>query len=462
MDRLLLLIAVVPLFAACAGAAESNLRQPALPPFFVLGCYENPGSTSGLQELKEAGFNLVRCGANRDQLDQVQAAGLHAWVSLGSNLDLSSDREKRQAQLTQWAQSLRDHPALLAWEGPDEPAYQIYGPGLFDQAVPPDDPQRLELVAKAEEAEKSVARGLTEGYEFLKRLDPEHPVWINHAPRHTIATVSRFMPALDIVSMDIYPVPEGCGHSDLPNENLSVVGQYVDRLRQACTPEVRRAGPGKVIWMVLQGFSWAQIGIRDVRRDVVYPSFHQSRFMAYDAILHGASGILYWGTHTVRRPSTPLPSARAQGEGGVALPEPSGATLSQPKGHPSPFWDSLKALVSELNSLQPALTGSEAPGQPKVEPLGAWHSVALGAQASLRQVGEDWYMLLVNEERYSVDIQVSGLRQLEGKELFVLYEDRSEKVKDGGFRASLSPYDVQVYATSRALEAPRKGRDFRQ
>jgi hypothetical protein len=151
--------------------------------------------------------------------------------------------------------------------------------------------------------------------------------------------------------------------------------------------------------------------------------------MAYDAILHGASGILYWGTHTVRRPS--------------------------------PFWDSLKALVSELNSLQPALTASEAPGQPKVEPLGAWHSVALGTKASFRQVGKDCYLLLVNEERYPVDLQVSGLRQLEEKELFALYEDRSVKVKDGGFRVSLSPYDVEVYATSRALEAPRKGRNFR-
>ena len=55
-------------------------------------------------------------------------------------------------------------------------------------------------------------------------------------------------------------------------------------------------GMGRPVWAVLQGFSWH--AIRE-DRDRLYPTFKQSRFMAYDGIVQGVRGCLYWGTETI-------------------------------------------------------------------------------------------------------------------------------------------------------------------
>ena len=61
------------------------------------------------------------------------------------------------------------------------------------------------------------------------------------------------------------------------------------------------------------------------------PSFQQSRFMAYHAIVRGARGLLFWGVnHT-------------------------------PK--PSPFWNGLRQLAYELSQMHDVLAGPVLPGE---------------------------------------------------------------------------------------------------
>jgi len=383
----------------------------------VIGCYQAPKGET-LQALREAGFNLVRLPADPRALDEAQAAGLRACVYVGGNMDLSDKADERQAGLKATVDAVKGHPALLCYDGPDEPLYQIWGPGFFDLALPLDSPARLETAARCREQAARLAAGLTGGHDYVRTLDPAHPIWINHAPRHPEAMLAPLAGVADIHSFDFYPVPEGEGHSDLPNENLSAVGGYVDRLA--------RAMGGRPVWAVLQGFSWTEIGIRDVRRTVDYPSFAQSRFLAYDAIAHGATGVLYWGTHTLRADN--------------------------------PCWISLKALAAELNALAPVLVAPAA-GSPQVEVLSGWHSAALGARALLKQVNGETYLVLVNEERYPLDVQISGLPA--GQNLDLLYTPRTQAVAaDGSFTTTLEPYGVHVYAPNRRLEAVRPGRDF--
>src|SRR5690606_26326563 len=128
--------------------------------------------------------------------------------------------------------------------------------------------------------------GMREGYSLLRTLDPKHPVWMNHAPRNQIAQLMAFNDAADIVGCDIYPVPFSAdnGHSDIGLRTIASVGAYTDRMQESA--------PGKPVWMVLQGFGWSDI--QPERKEFMRrPEGHETRFMAYDAIVHGARGILY-------------------------------------------------------------------------------------------------------------------------------------------------------------------------
>ena len=84
-----------------------------------------------------------------------------------------------------------------------------------------------------------------------------HLRWLNMAPRGTpsapadFTTLKPFCTNAEAVSVDIYPVPEGNGHSNLVDQTISCVGKYVDTLYSNVVSDggtQRRA-----IWMVLQG-----------------------------------------------------------------------------------------------------------------------------------------------------------------------------------------------------------------
>ena len=64
-------------------------------------------------------------------------------------------------------------------------------------------------------------------------------------------------------------------------------------------------------------------------KDIAYPTFNESRFMAYDVIAHGARGILYWGSHYLKS---------------------------------NAFRESIYALTSELAALQPFLVTPDVKG----------------------------------------------------------------------------------------------------
>ena len=51
---------------------------------FIIGTYYLPQSENGFRAAAESGYNLVRVGEKRNELDQAQAHGLKAWISVGS------------------------------------------------------------------------------------------------------------------------------------------------------------------------------------------------------------------------------------------------------------------------------------------------------------------------------------------------------------------------------------------
>ncbi len=134
-------------------------------------------------------------------------------------------------------------------------------------------------------------------YEFMFKYLPDYVAWMNQAPRLTGATedpaqsfesVRRYARFCDVTGVDIYPVPEGnTGHNNLSDQTLSCVGKYAELSRRLSWDE-------KPVWMVLQGFGWSEENGK-LNDKTPRPTEHQLRFMVWNAVTHGARGILWYG-----------------------------------------------------------------------------------------------------------------------------------------------------------------------
>ncbi len=240
-----------------------------------------PNGKPAWTEIASAGANFARnytvwtaAGAAEQllavgrQLEAAEQHGLQMWVALaGLDNNLS-----QKSLLDKIVNTLKGHPGLGVWKGADEPAHGH---------IP--------------------AAGLVAVRNHLKTLDPDHPIAIIQAPRApapkrgapdrrlTIAAIKPYAAACDIHGIDIYPVSKPPGrHAGGPpvNTDISVVGDM--------TRIVARATSRKAIWMTLQ-IAWS--GVLPPQHPLVFPTFPQARFMAYDAIVAGARGLFFFGGH---------------------------------------------------------------------------------------------------------------------------------------------------------------------
>ena len=359
---------------------------------FPIGIYHIPKSEEPFRELAEAGFNLVRCDS-KEQLDKAHENGLKVWVSLGDGLDLSKDREAREKQVRERIAELKDHPALMIWESMDEPAWTWKKPW---QA-------------------RASAEGLAEGHKLVKELDPGHLLWINHAPRNTWKTLAKFSQNTDVVACDVYPVisedidadktyaimPNG-EQTDLADQTISCVGKYIDKLKKA-------AGGKQAVWLVAQGFAWDNEQNPDNPR---YPTYEEMRFMAYNAIIHGVNGILYWGTYSMPQPSE--------------------------------HWSNLKKVVRELADLSPVLASPAIPSNVLMDYEEMGFSIDSGVEVMVKDCKGTVYVFAANTTVGPAKATFSNLPS-SADSVEVLFEERSLTVSNDSFQDSFDPYEVHVY-----------------
>ncbi|MDX1978734.1 MAG: hypothetical protein SFV51_00595 [Bryobacteraceae bacterium] len=314
---------------------------------FVLGTYQLPNQPDPWKEVKDAGFHVVRTAPRQAELDQAAKAGMKAWVAVGSD----------EARIRATVAALKNHSALLFWETEDEPSYQ------YRKTGPRVTPQRM-----------------ISAYRAIKAVDTSRPVYVNHSPTNLVSTLRQYNDGADILGTDIYPVapqglrdqyalwPDGL-HGDLLNPYLSQVGQYADKLREV-------GGPSKEIYMVLQAFAWEALrkqGDRDEKL-IRYPTREELRFMCYQSVIHGASGLLFWGLHTV-------PAAAR-------------------------FWFDLKAVTRELRDLESTLSAPSLSLQLKLEYRDTGHSLDRGIEWTARPS----LLIAVNADRWPVDVTLRGAK----------------------------------------------------
>jgi hypothetical protein len=389
---------------------------------------KTPAGRNGLEEVAANGVNIVRTGiatwsaefvdaqiAEQKRLHAALAAhGLGCWLWLGETPNLpprppGQPPSENEQLLTKIVQAFRNDPALLAYKGIDEPRNPFRGDNWIRPA------------------------GMVRAYEKLKTLDAGHPMVVVQAPRSPVAQLVPYRPAFDITGVDIYPVsyPPGV-HSDLPNREVSVIGELARKTRSA-------AGP-KPFWMTLQ-IAWSGVIPTKTRPGLVprFPSLAQERFMAYQAIVNGARGLIFFGGHLTQ----------------VMTPEDAAA------GWNWTFWRrALRPVVSELASaaLRPALLSANAPTQVVTRPRNA------DIELVTRRTAAFLYVIAVRKGGAVSEVGFAGLpRKRNGKPITqgeVLFEyaqrplpppvggkqkPRLVPVTNGAFRDWFARYDAHVY-----------------
>ena len=391
---------------------------------FPVGSYFLPEDDAKLKEMVNAGFNLFHCHSKAD-LDRVQKAGAQGWIPLPLH-------EGDSPRLKELVKSVAGHPALAVWEGPDELVWgftansELFRVKKIHKVLFEWFNLTPEALRYAREQSAIVMPKVAKAVEYIRSVDPNNlQVWINEAGTSDMAYVWQYMDVIDITGCDIYPIRNSLAEGSVkPRKQIQNIGKEAERWTIA--------SQGKPVWMVLQAFSWNELGAIDAQRfgsrPVAYASFEESRYMAYDVIAHGTNGILYWEMRFLTS---------------------------------EPFRQSLYALAREFNALQPLLSTEPKPVSVSTYlPLQDANHRVVG---TARQFGRDWMVALVNESDTTQHAAVvSGLDLLNGQKLVELYGEEETTVKNGSFVARLKPFEVKIYATSRKWEvADRRDRDYR-
>lgn len=346
---------------------------------------KDPSGRDALAVLREGGVDLFRLNMNspddptcRQYLDWAAENGMYTFFFLREYTLFDPAAPERPEILRSLIERYKYHPAVAFWKNVDEPAWGGADP-----------------------------EGMLQAYKLIKELDPDHPVWVVHAPRNTLEVLRQYADVCDITGLDIYQisVPKG-KNSHLPNKEISVVGDYAKWMSKSVDGK-------KPFIMVLQ-VCWS--GVTPPKNELVMPTLHQTRFMVYQAIINGSSGISFFGM-----------SVALQGK-------------DAEYGYNWTHWNEVMVpLLKEINrdsELYPALVRPDSKIPLRV-------SGADDIEFCAREVGDYLYILACKREGARADIKFSG-KPLNG-DIQVLYENRTVKAQSGSFTDSFGPNDVHVY-----------------
>ncbi len=366
---------------------------------------KTPTDKDAMQEFRDAGALLFRMvqTANWDStvisnqqaaLDWAYQHDMFCWVNLRELSQFPASDTNTPASLRNIVDTFRNHPAVGLWKNFDE----AWWGGV------------------------SVAN-LSNGFYVIKQEDTNHPVVQTHAPRGTVADLQPYNVAADILALDIYPVVAAGSASNPPITNTAVsqVGDWTAVLGQVANGQ-------KNYWLIEQiVFS----GTTPPSHTLVYPTFQQSRFMAYQAINNGARGLMFFG-----------------GNVAAAL-----NSVDAPLGWNWTFWTNvLKPVVQQLgdkSQLAKALVTTNS-----TLPITFSGTIAPDIEFCAREVPPYLYILASKREGATTNVTFSGLPSW-ATNAQVLYEsNRTVTATGGAFTDSFAALDVHVYRFAQSNQPP--------
>lgn len=226
-------------------------------PYFPLGGFTGKITEAVAKEYAASPFNCVMSYdlTTPDELDLLQRHGLMNICCLadayadGKRLKTVEDEE---AVVRKRVAALKDHPGVLAWYVNDERPATM----------------RNQLIRRQK---------------LLEELDAGHPTW---AVLYQIGDMRSYLPTADVIGSDPYPVPM---------YGMESAYAYVKATAEG-TCGLRG------IWQVPQIFDWAVYGGSYVEKSKAPPTLFQMRSMAWQAIVGGANGLVFFSFGRLRTP----------------------------------------------------------------------------------------------------------------------------------------------------------------
>jgi len=242
-------------------------------------------------------------------------------------------------------------------------------------------------------------RGLERGSTLVHAHDPGRPIWLNEAVNSDQETLARCVPFLDIVGFDWYPVRRS---ATVP---MGLLGRQIQRFA--------RTAPRCDLWFVQQAFCWSQLKLAE--GPPLLPTEGQTRFMAWAAILHGATGIMWWGSRFADRPH--------------------------------PFFDGWMATLRDFEGLHPFLFAGQMPNV-RAETYYRQHDPVFGVGVVARRAGNRTLVVLVNQDQYAHETVLQGLDEAVAARLRRVSGNREGIAKTReGLITELEGYEVRIYVT---------------
>jgi hypothetical protein len=354
-------------------------------PFFPIGWYGNT-SLDHFDEIAGTAFNtLLPYGVNgktkaftKRYLDRVQAAGMKLIYCMNDIYPTATFYEKTGWEGIKGNSNIADavvaafksHPAVIAWYLNDE--------------------RPKELMPK-----------FVDYYRQTLTNDPSHPCFI---VIYNLSELKYFSSTTDILGVDRYPIPA---------DPITSVTQEMQIAKEAVKGH-------KPVMAVIQTFGWYQYnkalpdrGRTPTEADLQSgraPTAVETRNMAYQAIVNGANGLLFYCYYDLR-------------------------VLPQYKE----YWAQLKTLAAEIKTLSPVLLSTR-----KTTPV-VCHPADCGVSTLVKNLDGELYLIAVNtsdkECKATMDVGVP----IETK-ISVMFEGRfALDVQGTKLTDHFKPLEVHVY-----------------
>jgi hypothetical protein len=177
----------------------------------------------------------------------------------------------------------------------------------------------------------------------------------------------------------------------------------------------------KPVWLTLQ-IAWSGVSGKNTLR---FPTFFEQRFMAYQAIINGARGEIFFGGN--------VPIAWDEND--------------KKFGWNWHFFDKvMRPVLAEIGVDSPLEEALVAPASKL-----AVKADGEGIELCVREVGKTIYVMACSREpRKTQEITFTGLPQdAHGAEVMFEAPRKLAPAKDGGFKDWFAPYEVHVYKFAR-------------